>query len=94
MFVLLFRFAASVAMQINIRLFAFQAQIAGREVILSLAEGATAADAVAALKGQFPAMRWADGTLVAVNMEYVSLSQALKPGDTLAIIPPVSGGTA
>ena len=79
-------------MKIAVRLFAFQAQIAGRELSLTLAEHATVADAIGALRQLHPALPWAAGTLAAVNMEYVPLTHALQAGDTLAIIPPVSGG--
>jgi molybdopterin converting factor subunit 1 len=33
-----------------------------------------------------------DGVRVAVNEEFVELSHVLADGDTLALIPPVSGG--
>ena len=79
-------------MLISLRLFAFQAHIAGRQLALDLPDTATVADAIVALKLLHPAIPWAPGTLAAVNMEYVPPTHPLHPGDTLAIIPPVSGG--
>src|SRR5579862_2788018 len=88
------RFCAvfEVLVRIVMRLFAFQAEAAGREVGLELPDRATAGDAVALLRRRFPAMPWAEGTAIAVNMEVVAPGQALAPGDVVAIIPPVSGG--
>ncbi len=33
-----------------------------------------------------------DNTLIAVNMEYVSLTDSVKAGDEVAFFPPVTGG--
>ena len=82
-------------MTITVRLFATLRRQAGVErVDLDLAEGATAADALAAL-----ALRTGLGELiermpllVAVNREYAPETTVLSAGDELAVIPPVSGG--
>jgi len=83
------------AMTISVRLFAVLRERAGRErVELELADGATVDDAVAALGKQ----AGLDGLLealpvaMAVNREYASGATELRPGDELALIPPVSGG--
>ncbi len=58
-------------------------------VELELDDGATVADAVAALApvaGEMPFR-------VAVNREYADADDRLEPGDELAAIPPVSGGS-
>jgi len=51
---------------------------------------------LAALKGiileRFPALRWPPGTMLAVNQQYAAPEQALRDGDEIAVIPPVSGG--
>ena len=59
-------------------------------VTLELPEGASVRDALDSLSGL------ADGIplVMAVNREYASEDQVLDPGDELALIPPVSGGSA
>ena len=59
-------------------------------VTLELPEGARVRDALDSLSGL------ADGIplVMAVNREYASEDQVLDPGDELALIPPVSGGSA
>ena len=82
-------------MNVTVLLFATLRRRAGtRSVDLELADGATAADALAAL-----ALHTGLGELVermplrvAVNREYVPDSTVLSAGDELAVIPPVSGG--
>jgi molybdopterin synthase catalytic subunit len=71
-------------------LFAILADRAGtRELELELADGARVADALAAM-GQLAG----ELTLVmAVNRDYADPSTPLAPGDELALIPPVSGGS-
>src|SRR5919201_1446015 len=81
-------------MKVQVRLFAQLRERAGERVEVDLADGATVADALAALGGE-----GALGELlarmpitVAVNREYADRSQPLAPGDEVALIPPVSGG--
>ncbi len=59
------------------------------EVVVELPEGARVRDALAELKGL------ADGLplVMAVNREYADEEHPLDPGDELALIPPVSGGS-
>jgi MoaE-MoaD fusion protein len=75
--------------RVTVRLFAALRERAGagrRE--LELAQGATAGDVFAALGiGAEP-----PGLAYAVNREYAERSLALKDGDEVALIPPVSGG--
>jgi len=76
-------------MQISVRLFAKLRELAGRDSLeLELPEGASVADALAALSGQIDAR----GCMLAVNREYADDDQVLSAGDELALIPPVSGG--
>ena len=77
-------------MRVTVRLFAALRERAGsgrRE--LDLPEGAIAGDVFAALEiGDEP-----PGLAYAVNQEYAERSAALKDGDEVALIPPVSGGS-
>jgi MoaE-MoaD fusion protein len=80
---------------VTVRLFAMLRERAGRDAFeLELADGATVADALDALRVQ-------DGlgdvlermpVRAAVNREYVADGTPLAAGDELALIPPVSGG--
>jgi molybdenum cofactor biosynthesis protein MoaC/molybdopterin converting factor subunit 1 len=80
---------------ITVRLFATLRREAGVErVQLELADGATAADALAEL-AERTGLRDLIGRMpvrVAVNREYAPEATVLSPGDELAVIPPVSGG--
>src|SRR4051812_25528497 len=76
---------------ITVRLFAQLRERAGaREVTLDLPDDARVRDALDSL-GEL-----ADGLplVMAVNREYAPENQMLDPGDELALIPPVSGGSA
>ena len=77
-------------MEVTVRLFAVLRERAGSpEVVLELPEGARVRDALESLSGL------AEGIplVMAVNREYASEETALDPGDELALIPPVSGGS-
>src|SRR5687768_4583347 len=82
-------------MTVRVRLFAMLRERAGRdEVELELGEGATVADAIAAV-GSLPGLEGVVGRLpvrMAVNRDYADESTSLAAGDELALIPPVSGG--
>jgi len=75
-------------MKVKVRLFASLRERAGSESVeLELADGATVRDAIAAVP-------MADGVpvVMAVNREVAGDDVVLRPGDELALIPPVSGG--
>jgi MoaE-MoaD fusion protein len=78
-------------MTVRIRLFAQLRQRAGRsEVAVDLPEGARVRDALVALGdlvGGLP-------VVMAINREYADEDAPLSAGDELALIPPVSGGSA
>lgn len=78
-------------MRVRIRLFASLRERAGAsELTLELPEGAVVGDALDEL-------RWLTGELravLAVNREYASEATPLHTDDELALIPPVSGGSA
>jgi molybdopterin converting factor subunit 1 len=76
--------------KVTVRLFAMLRERAGvPEVTLDLPDGARVADALSSLEGL------AEGIplVMAVNREYASAETRLDPGDELALIPPVSGGS-
>ncbi len=81
-------------MRCHVLLFASLADAAGEDRLeLELADGATAQDALDALAARHPAIAEAQsGLAIAINDAYCSPDRALADGDTLAIIPPVSGG--
>lgn len=76
-------------MRIAVKLFAALRERAGaRTLELDLPDGAVAADVWAALElGDEPR-----GLLLAVNRAYADRGTALRDGDEVALIPPVSGG--
>jgi molybdopterin synthase catalytic subunit len=76
--------------EVTVRLFAMLRERAGSgSVTLDLPEGARVRDALDSLAGL------AEGIplVMAVNREYADEETALDPGDELALIPPVSGGS-
>jgi molybdopterin synthase catalytic subunit len=79
-------------MEITVRLFAMLRERAGaREVTLELPDGARISDALAALRDVAPPEL---PLVMAVNREYARDDRVLDAGDELALIPPVSGGSA
>jgi molybdopterin synthase catalytic subunit len=84
------------AVRVSVRLFAGLHDLVGhREVELEVVEGATVADLREQLVSLYPAVAPLMSTLVcAVNEEYVPNEHGLGPGDQVALIPPVSGGSS
>src|SRR5690349_13615164 len=80
--------------KITVLLFGRAREIAANSSLdIELASPATVEDAFAALKGRFPALAGMERSLLfAVNEEYAARGQALSNRDTLAVLPPVSGG--
>ena len=82
----------SVGMEVTVRLFAMLRERAGADSLtLELPDGARVSDALAS-DALAPL---ADGIplVMAVNREYADAEHVLDPGDELALIPPVSGGS-
>jgi molybdopterin synthase catalytic subunit len=77
-------------MQVSVLLFAGLRERAGTsELELDLPEGASVADALEQLReitADVP-------VVMAVNQEYAAAERVLEPGDEVALIPPVSGGS-
>ena len=77
-------------MQVSVRLFAGLRERAGAEVMdLELPEGGRVADALE----QLDSVTNGVPVVMAVNQEYAGHDTELHPGDELALIPPVSGGS-
>jgi len=75
---------------VRVRLFAALRERAGaEEVELELPDGARVGDALARLDELTRGVP----VVMAVNQEYADRSDTLQPGDELALIPPVSGGS-
>ena len=81
-------------MTVNVLLFASVGEAAGTgKVSMTLEPGATAAEVVARVKDAHSDVAGLiDACAVAVNQAFVQKTYALKDGDEVAIIPPVSGG--
>lgn len=82
--------------RMTIRLFATLRERAGAsELSREFPDGATVAEMWQRLAEEFPALRGhRDSVGFAVNQEYVQGDYRPRPGDEVAFIPPVSGGTA
>ena len=57
-----------------------------------LAAGETLGALAGRIAKEFPRLGAAVGVRLAVNHQYVALDHALRDGDEIAVIPPVSGG--
>jgi molybdopterin converting factor subunit 1 len=81
---------------VKIRVLAFAGlaeRLGWREREITVANDACAGDALNALAAAHPPIAEARASLaLAVNEVYASPSRPLSEGDTLALIPPVSGG--
>jgi MoaE-MoaD fusion protein len=79
-------------MQVKVLFFASHRRAAGLgEATLELPAGASVREASQLLERQYKLQL--RGSMVAVNDEYATPERVLEGGDTLALIPPVSGGS-
>jgi molybdopterin synthase catalytic subunit len=77
-------------MEVRVRLFAALRDRAGSDVVdLVLPQGAAVSEALDRLQAVTAGLR----VVVAVNHEYATPDTALREGDEVALIPPVSGGS-
>ncbi len=77
-------------MQVRIRLFAGLRERAGTDAVeLELPDGSLVRDALDQLQDLIAGVP----VVMAVNREYADAGEVLSPGDELALIPPVSGGS-
>lgn len=67
-------------------------ELGGESVIVTLPATATAADVLAAIRALPGAERLPPSPIVAVNQRYARPADAVRPGDEIALIPPVAGG--
>ena len=82
------------AIRVTVRLFAQYAELVGAEAVaLVLPQGATVADAVAAVRrGAKNGHKLPDKPLAALNLTHVLPSERLADGCELALLPPLAGG--
>ena len=82
-------------MRVQILFFGMLKEIAGRASdTLDLTEGASVADVLRHYERQIPRLKEALSSLaLAVNQQYAGPDTKLNPGDEIALLPPVSGGT-
>lgn len=81
-------------MLVTLRLFARLREISGKsELRLEVPDGADARTVWNGLAQEYPGLApYAGSVSCAVNEEYARLTTALKDGDEVAFLPPVSGG--
>ncbi|MDL5048007.1 MoaD/ThiS family protein [Oscillatoria amoena NRMC-F 0135] len=80
-------------MKCTIKAFGISRDIIGtRELIMEFPEGHTVGDLKAGLMDSYPRLQNLNSLFVALNSEYAEDNQALREGDEIALIPPVSGG--
>ncbi|MBI3328702.1 MAG: molybdopterin converting factor subunit 1 [Nitrospinae bacterium] len=81
-------------MKIKAKFFAAIKEIVGTsEVELDLTPGMTARDLFHRYCLQHPPLsRYAENTMISINLEFVPPETRLNDGDEIAFIPPVSGG--
>ncbi len=81
-------------MKIHVQFYAQLRDLIGvRELEIDLSEGATVGDLLEAMYARQPAVRSHDKSiLIGAGVEFVDRSYRLKPGEEIAIMPPVQGG--
>ncbi len=81
-------------MRIRLLLFGALGELAGSELpAVELWDGARASDALEVVRASHPQLRdRLSAVAIAVNLRFVRPDHALREGDEVAVIPPVSGG--
>ncbi|MCH8822717.1 MAG: molybdopterin converting factor subunit 1 [Planctomycetes bacterium] len=81
-------------MQCQVLLFAQLAQTIGKDrITIELSNGATVNEALNELAQEHKTIaQMRNSIAVAINEQYCNTNTEIKDGDTLALIPPVSGG--
>ena len=82
-------------MHVTVRLFALIREKAGTDSLaLNLPDGAVVEQAIEALRQRHPALEPYLGNLrFSLHMDFVEADAALRDGDEVVLIPPVSGGS-
>jgi molybdopterin synthase catalytic subunit len=79
--------------KVDVLLFASLKDELGPQVSVEIGEPATVASLRAALAAAHPAVaRFGDRAKAAVNETWARESDPVRPGDTVALLPPVAGG--
>ncbi|MGA8436784.1 MAG: molybdopterin converting factor subunit 1 [Candidatus Sulfotelmatobacter sp.] len=83
-------------MRVRVLFFGMLQDLAGKSNdTLDLREGATVRDVLAHCASQIPRLKDVTASLaIAVNQQYAGAETALNSGDEVALLPPVSGGSA
>ena len=83
-------------MQVRVLFFGILKDLAGRNrEELELPEGSSVADVLAHYESQVPDLKkWFSSVALAVNQQYAGPNTKLRPGDEIALLPPVSGGAS
>ena len=83
-------------MRVNVLLFARLRELAGQsEMSCEVPAGSTIADVWRDLARQQPALEpFQRSVSCALNEDFARMTAAVKDGDTVAFLPPVSGGAA
>ena len=81
-------------MNIHVQFYAQLRDLIGsREMEIDVAEDATVRDLLEKIYSRQPSLRSHDGSiLIGSGVEFVDRSYKLKPGEEIAIMPPVQGG--
>ena len=82
-------------LKVKVSLFASCREVVGeKEVDVEIPDGSTAGEVLDRLCKTYPGLETMRGKIgLAVNEEYTHSGTPLGQGDTLALIPPVSGGS-
>ena len=79
-------------MKINILAFGIAKEILGNNSMELVLENNTVDGLKTTLEQIYPRLKELTSFAIAVNNEYATPGNIIKPGDEIAIIPPVSGG--
>lgn len=81
-------------MKIHVQFYAQLRDLIGmRELDVQLSEGATVGELLEAIYARQSALRPYDKSiLIGAGLEFVARNHKLKPGEEIAIMPPVQGG--
>lgn len=81
-------------MKVEVQFFSRLRDLAGvSRLERDVPDGETVGGLLDALYGEFPRLRaWDAHLLLAVGLEFAERGQALRPGDTVSVMPPVQGG--